>query len=318
MVEDLSQLSNAEILRLLKDDAQREHAALPRTIRLIQEADGRNAFAERGYTSLFDYCVRKLRYSEDEAYRRIHVARGARLHPEVMPYIDSGTMPLAILSKLVPHLNRENAAEMLAKAQGKTWREVEALVAPRLEKVKRDRIRAVIQRAKPDHHSEPSLWTAPPPPEPPAPLRYQVSFEATAELKEALARVRDLLWHKFPFGQLEGVLLEVLIDWLARHDPVARCRSKSLTDANLPLRSPAVSRQIRCAVWSRDGGRCTYAAADGTRCQTRRGLEIDHIVPRAAGGSNALSNLRLLCRTHNQSERRRLLGEGRPDSGMPP
>jgi hypothetical protein len=47
--------------------------------------------------------------------------------------------------------------------------------------------------------------------------------------------------------------------------------------------------RIAAIVWERDGGRCVHCGAMG-------GLEIEYIVPRALGGSDAPSNFRLLCR----------------------
>lgn len=61
----------------------------------------------------------------------------------------------------------------------------------------------------------------------------------------------------------------------------------------------SISRATRRAVMLRDQGQCTYVAADGYRCSQKVHLEVDHILPRAAGGSHRLENLRLRCRTHN-------------------
>ena len=63
-----------------------------------------------------------------------------------------------------------------------------------------------------------------------------------------------------------------------------------------------IPRAVAARVWQRDKGQCTYVAAlSGMRCQCRRGLQIDHIVPFARGGSsNLVSNLRLLCPQHNR------------------
>jgi 5-methylcytosine-specific restriction endonuclease McrA len=44
------------------------------------------------------------------------------------------------------------------------------------------------------------------------------------------------------------------------------------------------------------------------RCQERKGLEVDHIVPVARGGRTTADNLRLLCRAHNQYTAERSLG----------
>ena len=65
----------------------------------------------------------------------------------------------------------------------------------------------------------------------------------------------------------------------------------------------------RDAVWCRDGGRCAFIGPDGRRCPETAGLEVDHIVPWAAGGSSTdTRNLRLACRQHNLLFARRCFG----------
>jgi 5-methylcytosine-specific restriction endonuclease McrA len=61
-------------------------------------------------------------------------------------------------------------------------------------------------------------------------------------------------------------------------------------------------------VFARDGGRCTFTAKDGTKCQSTRGVQIDHIVPYAAGGTHDPANLRLLCAAHNRRAAEMTLG----------
>jgi hypothetical protein len=39
---------------------------------------------------------------------------------------------------------------------------------------------------------------------------------------------------------------------------------------------------------------------DGRRCDASAFLELDHVHPRAVGGSNDVTNLRVRCRAHNQ------------------
>jgi hypothetical protein len=79
-----------------------------------------------------------------------------------------------------------------------------------------------------------------------------------------------------------------------------------------PLRDTEPSRCIpaatRDAVFKRDNGRCTFTGSTGKRCGATHHLQIDHIVPYARGGTNALDNLRLLCERHNKREAERVLG----------
>ena len=62
------------------------------------------------------------------------------------------------------------------------------------------------------------------------------------------------------------------------------------------------------AVFTRDGGRCSYVGAGGTRCGSRHDLHVDHIEPFARGGSATPEDLRLLCAPHNHLEAERVYG----------
>jgi hypothetical protein len=67
---------------------------------------------------------------------------------------------------------------------------------------------------------------------------------------------------------------------------------------------------MKRAVWERDGGRCTFVAESGHRCESRKRLEFDHIDPVAIGGEATVDNIRLRCRAHNQYEAESIFGAG--------
>ena len=50
----------------------------------------------------------------------------------------------------------------------------------------------------------------------------------------------------------------------------------------------------------RDGARCSYLSGDGKRCEQRGQLELHHEQPYGRGGPATASNIRVLCRVHNQ------------------
>jgi len=63
-------------------------------------------------------------------------------------------------------------------------------------------------------------------------------------------------------------------------------------------------RDVRVVVLARDGFMCTWRLEDGSRCQTRNGLHVDHIVPAVDGGPNTPDNLRTLCTPHHKERHR--------------
>lgn len=298
-MDDPRALSDDQLLAAIDRFAQEERERMPWFLACLGEGDRRRIFEVRGYSSTFDYCVRRLKLSEDEACRRIQAARAAVSRPELLSALADGQLSLTSVSKIAPHVRRADAPEIIARAEGKSMRELEKLLAPLSpEPAKRDRVRLITVTTPSENGESPPIIKT----------RVEFSFHGSPELREAIERAKELLSHRFPFGDMSDVLSEIVGDYLARHDPQ---RALDLGNTAPVKGRSSIPAGIRRAVWARDGGRCTFAGPDGVRCLSRRMLELDHRTPRAHGGRDALENLRLLCRPHNDAERRRLLGEGK-------
>src|SRR3954465_2079878 len=95
----------------------------------LAEIDERKLYALRAFPSMYVFCVKELGFSEGAAYNRIGVARAARRWPAVLEALGSGSVHLAGLRVLVPHLSDENHESILAEASGKSKREIEEMAA---------------------------------------------------------------------------------------------------------------------------------------------------------------------------------------------
>jgi 5-methylcytosine-specific restriction endonuclease McrA len=271
--------------------SQRELTA--RLIVYLAEIEHRRLHVVAGFSSMFDFCVKELRLSEGEAFRRLAAARLVRRFPVVHTLVASGEVHLSALAMLRPHLTKENHVELLDAVRRKSKRDVEMLLAARFPQ--RDtpaRVRAI------------------------SPERFRIEFTASAELREKLERCLDLSSHANPQRDLAFVIeraVELLLSKLERErlgkakrpreTPSDETPSTETPSTETPGAAPA-SRHIPTAtrrfVFERDGSRCTYVSPDGHRCEATAFLELDHIVPHALGGGSEPENLRVRCRAHNR------------------
>ena len=60
-------------------------------------------------------------------------------------------------------------------------------------------------------------------------------------------------------------------------------------------RREAIPREVRRAVFERDGGKCAH-------CGSHFDLQYDHVIPVALGGATTTANLQLLCGDCNREK----------------
>src|SRR6267142_5494273 len=125
-----SALSDQDLLARLETLAGKEREASVELVAHLAALDSRPAlFLAQGHGSLFSYCTQALRLSEDAACNRIQAARACRDFPVILDLLASGAMSLTSVRILRPHLTPENHEAVLARACGRSRREIEALVA---------------------------------------------------------------------------------------------------------------------------------------------------------------------------------------------
>ena len=98
-IGDIKKLKDQELLKVTADLVQRERHVLTLVLHHLREVKRRRLFSDLGCPSLFEYCVRELKYSEGQAGRRIQAMRLLKELPEIEPMIRSGSLSLTNLSQ---------------------------------------------------------------------------------------------------------------------------------------------------------------------------------------------------------------------------
>jgi hypothetical protein len=317
-----SRSSDAALWASLERLARQERRNMPRILARLAELDKRKALPRCG-GSLFDYCLKRLHWSESDTAKRIHVARAADAYREIYSHLWTGKLTIATAALLAPHLTPENRRMLIPAALRQSKRAVEALVATIAPAAERpERIRPL--GPQPSKTDEPSLLlssmgepqsqeaSCAPPADaaaaPPPPSRVELTFAVDEPLARELEDARALLRNKYPFCRLEDVFREALRALLERLDPERRPEPAARPGARKAGRR-RIPPAVRAYVWKRDKGRCAYVGPAGERCGSRAFLEFDHIRPFSLGGrSDTAANVRLLCRSHNIHMSRRVFG----------
>jgi hypothetical protein len=344
MTNDLSALSDVALDREARRVAQAERDTTIVLLRLLIEVERRGLHLALGHSSLFVYCTRILRLSEQSAYRRITAARAAKRYPRLLEVLADGSLTLSSLSLLVPQLTDEIADSLIEEARFKSTRDVERLIAAAFPQPDvPTQIRACPGRHGIDSTGGNLFATAETKPAPAiavsartgrfvarrdttpskpraivapiSPEHYFLKATISGDTHTKLERVRALLRHTVPDGDVDAILnraLSLLLEHVVRAKTGVGRKARK-PGADLAPKDRSIPAAARREVWRRDRGRCTFAGPDGL-CGETGFLEFHHVIPFAAGGPAEASNLQLRCRAHNAYEARLYFGYGQLDS----
>ena len=326
---NLEKLTDTELLTKTKSLAQNERDTMVDLLIHLVEVDNRSLYLSQGYSSMFDYLIRCLKFSSSAAGVRVKAIRTLALKPEVRDLLRSGDLTLSTLSCASEIIKTEPKA--LDRFKGVSKKEAKAIASeykPAPKKKIKDSIKPlgrkkVVEKelpllsnfvsATPSSGSSGNIGLAP--------ACSQIRFQASSSFTQKLEQVQSLLSRKFPRGVgLEDVFSECMEAYLEKRCPVrrekrrAKRKQKMLSTKKTSKPSPSVlTRHVpdktRDEIFIRDGHRCTYVSEDGIRCECKHNLHLEHIKPFAVGGGHEPQNLRVLCHAHNQLMAKLAFGE---------
>jgi hypothetical protein len=135
-----------------------------------------------------------------------------------------------------------------------------------------------------------------PAPQPISADQYVLRVTIGKELADDLKKVKALLSHSIPDGNLEAVLHACVRGMIAhcekRRTEPKKARAKK---EQRPPKGRGVAAAVWREIWRRDGGTCAYVAPDGKRCGSDHQVEVHHRQPYARKGPPTVDNLQIRC-----------------------
>lgn len=297
-MNSLKKQTDVALIERLERLTAREKKTTAEILEVIKEVDARKLFLKMGFTSLFAYLTEGLGYAPASAQRRIESARLLCEIPGISKDLAEGSLNLTQVSMLASGLKKRNVPvgskkEIIERIKEKNITETQKILA-------RDLDLPVLQFEKTRTQRDDSI-------------RLELTF--TSDQMKILKRVKDLISHSKPnptWAELFELLGE---EFLERKDPlkkrgvnarafappdISSSAAEAAPDQSACVKRGSLSQALRRRVFQRD--RCCQWRDPMTQksCGSTFQLQVDHVQPVWASGSDDLLNLRLLCSVHNQ------------------
>jgi hypothetical protein len=94
-----------------KSLAQKERTLTTQILWHLREIDRRKLYADLKYSSLWEYVIKELGYSEGTAYRRIAAARALAAMPELEAKLNQGSLNLTAVAAVLKEFKGASTAE---------------------------------------------------------------------------------------------------------------------------------------------------------------------------------------------------------------
>ena len=297
----VSALSDDRLLERTKELSGIEHQIEVVVIDHLREIDKRRLYLRRGFSSLFDYAVRELGYSDAAAWRRLKAMRLCADFDGVRERLQDGSMTLNAAAQLQnafdrQERNRDRAARSaggdgfggaarsqdgsaLALAPGPA-QPAERKPAPVLDPSAK---RALVEQAAGKSSRQVMKLLAEVDPELAAPAdrvrplgagRWEIKAVIDDECRRGLERLKGLLSHVDPHMTLGQIVGRLVQEGLDRHDPARPPRGRR-TGAHAAGARAAGAEQTSAA-------KTQAASARGAASAAQHEASSDSAAPSAA------------------------------------
>ncbi|MDE0151208.1 MAG: HNH endonuclease [Bdellovibrionales bacterium] len=328
----LKNLSNQKLLSQTKLLAQKERNITIQVIRHLSEIEFRKLHLKRGFSSLFDYTVKELGYSEGSAYRRIKAMKLCREVPETTAKLETGSLNLTTASQLQTFFEKQN--KKVIKIQSDlNVKHIKHQINFETQALENRVLPSTTTECGVSQLKDKSLGQSELQRSDSSPRRIVASYlddknqklnllekvegKSSRQTERLLCEVDpeiSIPKEKLRFIGNGKTELKIIMDEGLKkkrksgqtNQTIQKVQTKNnqqskITSTAISKQSRYIPAEIRRFIWTRDHAECSYVCPETRKkCSSKHLLQIDHIQPYSLGGSSKPDNLRLLCAGHNQ------------------
>ena len=267
----LINITDQYLIKNIETLVKKEKVLTMQILEHLAEMNNRKLYAVLGYGSLFDYCVKSLKYSESETHHRIQAMKLIYGSETARTAMVEGKLNLTAASMIQKHIKDEEK-DLRRKL---THQEKENRIKPVLGVPTRELLPLLDQ-----------MRTIPPQRE------YNIKINEDIYMKLEEFRKRKGF-------HTDSEIINLALIKLLSDEPKITQERKSGRVARVDTRY--IAAQVKRDVFKRSGCQCEFVSSiTGLRCQEKRKLEYDHIRPFSLSATSAAQNIRLLCSNHNK------------------
>jgi len=314
----IKSFSNHELVKSLEGHFEIERKNSHSILLHLKEIQDRKLYADMGFSSLFEMLIKYFKQSETAANQRRYALRLMNDVPEIKERLIEGNLNLSTLALAQRQIQREEKVTGVKVDPTKKSEIVERISSKTIAQAEKELMSLLPESSKTLETKERRISAD----------ETRLSITIPDRVKEKMETLKNR-WAAVNVNMDQLELIERALDIaLTQTNPGPKKKhrtTESVVQSNLKSQSTQAastapvnksqkrktyySIKIDKILWEKANSQCEYIdTISGRRCQSKFGLERDHIIPLAKGGSNDIKNLRLLCRTHNQLMARRHYG----------
>lgn len=263
-------LNSEEIHQRLLILTRQERKIVAEIIEHLQFVSDQKLFLDFKRSSLLEYCIKDLGYSESAAIRRIKALKLARSVPQILDSLKKGELTLsqaADAQSLFEKQSQEKRKALPVEKKLELLADIKGVGARESENILREALNL---------------------PKKPRKIVIEASDEIFKKWIEFKGRLINKNWSD------EKLLSYLLEKELIGNQSIVPTKKQQCALATRPSKNQRyVSANLRREVFAKNS-HCQWPG-----CSSMYGLEIDHIRPIKENGHSVPENLRLLCKNHN-------------------